>query len=117
LGEARTDALGKPIQTQTLLDLNIPLAERALASKDAKVRWFACGGLRDFADWSDECLERLRASVPKLRELRNDPDKDVRTIAWTACNSILGKSAARARSPDGRQAAAKEQEELQLQKW
>lgn len=117
LGEVRTDAAGKPIASQTLIDLNFPLLERALASKDAKVRRFAAGGLADFADWSDECLERLRSSLPKLRELRSDSDKEVRLIGWTACDGILAKLATRAKKPEDRKTAEDERKQLQQEKW
>lgn len=116
VGGTRTDAEGKPIESQTLIDLSIPLLERALTAKDAQVRWFACGGLGDFADWSDECLERLRTSVPKLRELRNDSDNEVRSIGWTTCNGILAKLSTQARNPEDRKAAAEQWEELQQEK-
>jgi HEAT repeats len=116
VGSARTDAGGKPIESQTLIDLNIPLLEGALTAKDAQVRFFACDGLGNFAVWSDECLERLRSSLPKLRELRNDSDKDVRAIGWVACNSILGRLATRAQKSEDRNAAAQEQEQLQREK-
>ena len=118
LASARTDADGKPVASQTLLDLHFPLLERALAAQDAQVRYFACDGLGNFADWSDECLERLRTSVPKLRELRNDSDKDVRAIAYVACNGILAKLSTRGKKPEDRKAAADEWERLQREaKW
>ncbi|HEY1376217.1 MAG TPA: hypothetical protein VGF55_05455 [Gemmataceae bacterium] len=117
LGEARTDAGGKPIESRTLVDLNISLLERALTSKDAQVRYFASARLGDFAIWSDECLERLRSSLPKLRELRNDGDKEVRSVGWIACNGILAELSARAKKPADRKAAADEWKQLQREKW
>jgi hypothetical protein len=116
LSRARTDADGKPVASQTLIDLNIPLLERALTAKDAQVRYFACGGLGDFADWSDECLERVRISLPKLRELRNDSEEEVRSIGYVACNGLLGKLSKRAKTAEDRQAAADEWEQLQREK-
>ena len=116
LGSARTDARGKTIESQTLIDLNIPLLERALTAEDAQVRYFACGGLGDFADWSDACLERLKTTVPKLRELRNDSDQEVRSIGWIACTGILGKLSTRAKSPEERKAAADEWKQMQQEK-
>jgi hypothetical protein len=116
LGNARTDAGGKPIESRTLIDLNIPLLERALTSKDAQVRYFASAGLGNFADWSDECLERLRTSLPKLRELRNDRESEVRSIGYVACTGILAKLAKRANKAEDRKAAADEWEQLQQEK-
>lgn len=116
VGGTRTDAGGKAIESQTLIDLSIPLLERALTAKDAQVRLFACDGLGNFAGWSDECLERLRISLPKLRELRNDSDKEVRSIGWVACNGIAAKLSKRATKSEDRKAAAEEWEQLQREK-
>lgn len=111
-----TDEGGKPIESQVLIDLSIPLLERALSSNDSQVRFYACGGLGNYVHWSDECLERLRISLPKLRELRNDSDKGVRSIAWQASNGILAKLSTRARNAEDRMAAAEEWEQLQSEK-
>lgn len=112
----RMDEGGKPIQNQVLIDLNIPLLERSLKSSDSQVRFYACAGLGDYAIWSDECLERLRISLPKLRELRNDSEKDVRSIAWHASNNILATLSTRAKNTEDRVAAKKEWEQLQQEK-
>lgn len=116
LSIARTDADGKPVASQTLIDLNIPLLEGSLTAKDAQVRYFACAGLGDYAGFSDECLERVRISLPKIRELRNDSDNEVRAIGWTACNSIVAKLSTRAKKSEDRKAAAEEWEQLQREK-
>lgn len=116
LGSARTDAEGKPVASQNLLALHIPLLERALTSPDAQVRLFACEGLGDFANWSDECLEGLKFTLPKLRELRNDSDKEVRARGYMACTGILEKLSKGAKTPEERKKAADELEQLQREK-
>jgi hypothetical protein len=117
LGKCRVDEKGKPIDSKTLIELTIPLLEQALASKDSQVRFYACSGLGDFAIWSDETLERLNLSLPKLLELRNDSDKDVRSIGWAASNTILGELSRRAKKPDDRKSATEVLEQLQKEKW
>ncbi len=116
LGSARTDAAGKPGAPPLLADLHIPLLERALTSKDDQVRYFACDALGNFADWSDDCLDRLRTTLPKLRDLRNDSDNQVRSIAWMASNKIASALSTRAKTPEDRTAAAQEFEQLQREK-
>lgn len=110
-----TEAL-KPIDSKTLLDVSIPLLERSLASKDAQVRCFACAGLGDFATYSDDCLERLKLSMPKLRELKNDGNEEVRRVCWFASNNIAATLASRAKQPADREAASRELEQLQREK-
>ncbi len=112
----RTDEGGNPIESQVLIDLSIPLLERALCSTDSQVRIYACGGLGDYANWSDECLERLRISLPKLRELRNDSDNEVRSVAWHASNGILVRLSTRAKNTEDRMAAVEAWEQLQREK-
>ena len=112
----KIDEKGNLIESQALIDLTIPLLERALASKDSQVRYFACAGLGDSSDFSDECLERLKTSVPKLRELRNDSDEKVRNIGGIARTMILGKLSERAKNPEDRKAASEELERMKQEK-
>lgn len=109
----RTGADSKPIAPTTIRSLHIPMFERALNSKDDQVRYFACNALGNFASWSDDALERLYESLPKLRKLREDESKDVRVIAWTACNSIASALTSRSQSSMVRVEAGKELERLQ----
>jgi hypothetical protein len=102
----------KPNESQTFIDLNIPLLERVLSADDPIARFWACSGLGDAADFSDECLERLKTSLPKFRELRNDSEEQVRGIAYLAFSGILTKLLQRAKSPEDRKAAAEEWEQL-----
>lgn len=116
VGRTRVTRDLKPIAPQTLVELSIPLLERALTSKDSQVRYFACAGLGDFATWSDECLERLKLSIPKIRELQNDGDQEVRNLGWIASITISAALSARAKQPEDREKAARELEQLQLEK-
>ncbi len=116
VGRTRVTRDLKPIDPQTLVELSIPLLERALTSKDSQVRYFACAGLGDFATWSDDCLERLKLSLPKLRELQNDGDQEVRNLGWIASNNIAATLSARAKQPEDRQMATRELEQLQREK-
>lgn len=116
VGRTRTTDGFKPIDSQKLIDLSIPLLERALASEDRQVRYFACGGLGDFGTWSDECMERVRLSLPKLRELQKDPDEEVRGLGWVVCNNLTAALSTRAKNAEDRQAAAQEWEKLQQEK-
>ncbi len=117
LEKGRVDAAGKPLETQMILDLHIPLFERAMASDDEQVRYFACGALGNFATWSDGCLERLTETLPKLRELKDDPDKDVRGVAWSASNYIASALSTKAATPEARASAAKALEQLNQEGW
>jgi hypothetical protein len=112
----KLDEGGRLVESRVLIDLNIPLLERALGSKDEQVRYWACAGLGDYADFSDECLERLKASLPKLRKLRNDGDPKVRDIAYIACTGIIRKLSERAKIAEDRKAASEELEKLLREK-
>jgi hypothetical protein len=112
LEKGRVDAAGMPLEIQKILDLHIPLFERAIESDDEQVRYFACGALGNFATWSDGCLERLTETLPKLRELKDDPDKDVRGVAWAASNFIASALSTKAATPEARASAVKALEQL-----
>jgi hypothetical protein len=103
------------VASQPLIEVIIPLLERLLGAKDAQVRYFACAGLGDYADYA-ECQARVKQSLAELRKLRNDGDPAVRSMAYTACGFILGKLAASAANPEDRKAAAQELEQLQKEK-
>ncbi|MBL8815948.1 MAG: HEAT repeat domain-containing protein [Planctomyces sp.] len=118
LEKGRVDAAGKPLEIQMILDLHIPLFERALESDDEQVRYFACNALGNFSTWSDGCLERLTETLPKLRELKDDPDKDVRGVAWAASNFITSELSRKAATPEARASAVKALEQLnQENRW
>lgn len=117
LAHARTNADGETIESQLANDLHIPLLERALHSGDEQVRFLACGGLGDFANWSDECLERLKHSLPEVRKLRNDGDKSVRGIAWISSNFIASALSRRAKQVEDREAASELLSQLQTEMW
>lgn len=118
LGQTRTDLEGKPLPNATLVNLHIPALENALANKDAQVRYFATDALGNLTNWSDDFLDRLKDSLPKIRELRKDADKDVRTIAWTATNNILAKLATGGKTPADRASAAKQLKQLKSEpRW
>ncbi len=116
VGRTRVTRDLRPIDPQTFVELSIPLLERALTSKDSQVRYFACAGLGDFANCSDDCLERLKLSLPKLRELQNDGDQEVRSLGWIASNNIAATLSSRAKQPEDRDRAIRELEQLQREK-
>ncbi len=117
VGRTRVTGDLKPIDSRIFVELSIPLLERALTSRDSQVRYFACSGLGDFAIWSDVCLERLKHSLPKIRELQNDDDQEVRRLGWIACNNILATLSVRATQQGDREMATRELEQLQLEKY
>lgn len=106
------------IESSAVIELAIPCMERALHSKDPQVRFYACGALADYKDFSVDCLDRLRQSLPRLRELKQDESSEVRSIAWIACNNLLVDLARRGPTPEIRQQASRESDELERQpRW
>lgn len=108
------DEGGNLFPSRIFMDLNIPLLEKALASKDEQVRYFACAGLGDFATFSEDCLEPITGSLPKIRELLKDNDPKIRVIAKVACQFILSERTRRAKNPQDREAAAEELKRLEM---
>lgn len=106
------------IESSSVVEMAIPCMERALQSKDPQVRFYACGALGDYRDFSVDCLDRLRQSLPRLRELKQDENSEVRNIAWIACNNILLDLARRGPTAEIRDQALQECDELERQpRW
>ncbi len=91
---------GPKIDTRSITELCIPTLERVLTSKDSEVQFQACGNLADYKDFSEECLDRLRLTLPKIRELKNHENALMRRMAWTAYNSILASLTTRGKTPE-----------------
>jgi hypothetical protein len=117
LANTRTNADLQTIEPQLINDLQTPLLERALHSEDEQVRFLACGGLGNFANWSNDCLERLKHSLPEIRKLRNDGDKSVRGIAWISSTSIASALSSRAKLAADRDTASELLKELESEKY
>ena len=103
-------------ESRSLIEFNIPLLERALTSSDSVVRFWACEALADYKDFSGDCLERLKTTLPKIRELQKNSDEEVRSMAYTACELVAEKLSRSAINADDRKAAAEEWERLQKEK-
>ncbi|HMO16102.1 MAG TPA: hypothetical protein PKD64_16805 [Pirellulaceae bacterium] len=117
--KGRHDALGEPISEQHLLDVNIPVLERALNSHDAEVRWFASNvGCLHIVDdsWSDQYIEVLTTLVPKLRALKDDPVAQVRSQAYSNSEIMLLVLYNHAKNDAQRQAVELQREQLRLEK-
>ncbi len=107
---------GPKIDTRSITELCIPTLERVLTSKDSEVQFTACGNLTDYKDFSDDCLDRLRLTLPKIRELKNDENADVRRIAWTAYNSVLASLTTRGKTPEIRSQTSEAYKEFRQEK-
>ena len=107
---------GPKIESQAIQELCIPILERVLTSKDTEVQFNACGNLADYKDFSDDCLDRLRLTLPMIRELKDDENDPLRRMAWTAYNSILASLTTRGKTPEIRSQASEEYKAFRQEK-
>lgn len=115
--KCRTDAMGLPLNDRVLESLHIPIMERMLESSDDQVRYIACDSLGNLATFSVD-LDRLLASLEKLRKLKSDESPTVRSLAWIASNNISAALSKNAKSVEDRDAAAEIWMQLQAEgKW
>lgn len=116
---SKFDAYGEnEIESKAIEELAIPILERALQSEDPVVRFEACGNLGDYSSYSDDSLDRLRLSLAKLQDLKNDEDEEVRGIAYVATNSLLCDLSTRGKTPEARLwATDKQKEHSQEEDW
>lgn len=95
---------GREINEQTILELNIPILERALESDDPQLRIFACTGLGDYADAFPGCVMRIADALPAIAKLKNDVDKDVHSAAEVVHKHILWRVSVATESDEGQNA-------------
>ena len=106
------------LDDRVLPELVIPLLEIGLLDPDGHVRYLAAAGLGDTADAARRSGESNRGAVrtvgrianalPQLRNLRQDPEKKVRSIAYVATMSVEVAISKLGTSEEARQAASAE---------
>ncbi len=107
----------KPIENDNLKSLVIPLLEHSLESTDQHLRYCGVCGLGDLCRWSDELLDRLGESVPKIHKMQHDENAEVRAVALLAYRQILNRLAERSKDPSIRQASSDELSKLEGASW
>jgi HEAT repeat protein len=74
-------------RAQMMPNVVVPLLTKCLQSEDPEMRSQGCNGLSNHRDVADLAL--LKDWVSKLHALKDDPNRDVRSIAWHSSQFIL----------------------------